>query len=143
MSIDVVFRLHLFVCFSKIKNLTPLSPPLSRSFPLWRNAETGDQLKVTPKKGKAVLFYSLLPDGNYDDLSIHASLPVTKGEKWLANLWVSFCFVFSLSLLYLIWLGTQLTEPFLRYCSLFYMLCDGLKQIWDPVIAHAMPQNDI
>jgi len=58
------------------------------SFPRWVNAQTSDQLKVTPKKGQAVLFYSFLPDGNLDDLSQHAALPVRKGEKWLTNLWV-------------------------------------------------------
>ena len=53
------------------------------SFPRWRNAETFKPLKVTPdSRGKAVLFYSQLPDGNLDDFSQHAALPVYKGEKW-------------------------------------------------------------
>mmetsp|Transcript_106 Transcript_106/g.163 ORF Transcript_106/g.163 Transcript_106/m.163 type:complete len:510 (+) Transcript_106:18-1547(+) len=58
------------------------------SFPRWLNAETRQQLKVTPEKGKAVLFYSLLPDGNPDERSQHAALPVKKGEKYMTNLWV-------------------------------------------------------
>lgn len=58
------------------------------SFPLWLNAETRDELRVKPEKGKAVLFYSLLPDGNYDDRSLHSARPVTKNEKWLTNLWM-------------------------------------------------------
>lgn len=59
------------------------------SFPRWRNAETFKELKVVPnKRGKAVLFYSQLPDGNLDDFSQHAALPVYEGEKWLINLWV-------------------------------------------------------
>jgi len=58
------------------------------SFPRWVNAETSNELKVKPAKGKAVLFYGFLPDGNLDDLSQHAALPVIKGEKWLTNLWV-------------------------------------------------------
>lgn len=58
------------------------------SFPRWVNAETSDELKCAPEVGKAVLFYSLLPDGNADDLSQHAALPVIEGEKWLMNLWV-------------------------------------------------------
>jgi len=58
------------------------------SFPRWINGHTYKELKVTPKIGKAVLFYSMLPDGNQDDLSQHAAMPVTKGEKWLTNLWV-------------------------------------------------------
>ncbi|KAL9189532.1 hypothetical protein ACHAXT_009207 [Thalassiosira profunda] len=57
-------------------------------FPRWVNAEGREGLKVEPTVGKAVLFYSQLPDGNLDDLSHHAALPVTKGEKWLMNLWV-------------------------------------------------------
>lgn len=39
-------------------------------------------------QGGAVLFYNLLPDGNADVKSLHAALPVVKGEKWLANFWV-------------------------------------------------------
>jgi prolyl 4-hydroxylase len=58
------------------------------SFPRWVNAETAKGLTVKPEKGKAVLFYSFLPDGNLDDLSQHAALPVLKGEKWLTNLWI-------------------------------------------------------
>jgi len=58
------------------------------SFPRYMNADTSSGLKVEPKRGKAVLFYSYLPDGNLDDLSQHAAEPVTKGEKWLTNLWV-------------------------------------------------------
>lgn len=57
-------------------------------FPRWVNAETRQGLNVEPKVGKAVLFYSQLPDGNMDDWSHHAALPVRKGEKWLMNLWV-------------------------------------------------------
>ena len=44
--------------------------------------------KIHPGKGNAVLFYNLLPDGNGDDLALHAALPVKRGEKWLANFWV-------------------------------------------------------
>ena len=51
------------------------------SFPLWLNAGTSDALKVKPERGKAVLFYNLLPDGNYDERSMHAAMPVLKGEK--------------------------------------------------------------
>ena len=35
-----------------------------------------------------VLFYNLLPDGNVDERSLHAALPVLEGEKWIANFWV-------------------------------------------------------
>ena len=31
--------------------------------------------------------FSMLPDGNMDDLSQHEAEPVTEGEKWLINLW--------------------------------------------------------
>jgi prolyl 4-hydroxylase len=57
-------------------------------FPRWVNGETRQGLKVTPKKGKAVLFYSQLPDGNMDDLSHHSANPIKQGEKYLINLWV-------------------------------------------------------
>jgi 2OG-Fe(II) oxygenase superfamily len=51
------------------------------NFPRWANGHTFRDLRVTPKSGKAVLFYSQLPDGNLDDFSQHAALPVTDGEK--------------------------------------------------------------
>lgn len=51
-------------------------------------AAGGKGLKVHAGKGSALLFYNLLEDGNGDDLSLHAALPVLKGEKWLANFWV-------------------------------------------------------
>lgn len=57
-------------------------------FPRWVNAETRKGLEVQPEIGKAVLFYSQLGDGNMDDWSHHAALPVKVGEKWLMNLWV-------------------------------------------------------
>lgn len=58
------------------------------SFPRWANAETFEELKVVPEVGKAILFYSQLPDGNMDDLSQHEAKKVRLGEKWLVNLWV-------------------------------------------------------
>jgi prolyl 4-hydroxylase len=57
-------------------------------FPRATNPTNHDGLSISPRKGMAVLFYNLLPDGNMDDLSQHASKPVLEGEKWLANLWV-------------------------------------------------------
>lgn len=51
-----------------------------------RTGQAGTGFKVHPGKGNAVLFYSLLEDGNGDELSLHAALPVAIGEKWLGNL---------------------------------------------------------
>jgi len=51
-------------------------------------AKDGQGMKVHPGKGSSVMFYSILPDGNADDKSLHAALPVKKGVKWLANFWV-------------------------------------------------------
>lgn len=59
------------------------------TFPRWSNAETFHELAVKPEAGKAVLFYSQLPDGNLDDLSQHAAKPVLRTEKWMINLWFS------------------------------------------------------
>mmetsp|Transcript_43061 Transcript_43061/g.58802 ORF Transcript_43061/g.58802 Transcript_43061/m.58802 type:complete len:187 (+) Transcript_43061:904-1464(+) len=55
------------------------------SFP---KANNGRGLRVKPPRGSAVLFYSMRPDGNGDDLSLHAGEPVRKGEKWVTNLWI-------------------------------------------------------
>lgn len=53
------------------------------TFPRWQNAHSFRKLEVTPVVGKAVLFYSQLPDGNLDDFSQHAAEPVRSGEKWV------------------------------------------------------------
>lgn len=45
-------------------------------------------LKQKPETGTAVLFYSMLPDGNMDERSLHAALPVIRGEKYVCNMWV-------------------------------------------------------
>jgi prolyl 4-hydroxylase len=54
---------------------------------LFPNAQAG-ALAVRPVKGTAALFYNLLPDGNGDISSLHQALPIKKGEKWLANMYV-------------------------------------------------------
>lgn len=58
------------------------------SFPRWRNGETSEAAKVKPEKGKALIFFMQNPDGNLDDLTHHAGLPVVEGEKWFSNLWI-------------------------------------------------------
>lgn len=45
------------------------------------------------RKGSAILFYSMWSDGNLDDWSRHGGLTVTKGEKWIANVWLHDPFV--------------------------------------------------
>eukprot|EP01043_Picozoa_sp_COSAG02_P004751 COSAG02_NODE_126_length_34895_cov_10.960886_3_plen_430_part_00 len=42
-------------------------------------------MKVVPTPGKAVLFYSLRPDGAIDPFSLHGSCPVEDGFKWAVN----------------------------------------------------------
>jgi len=45
-------------------------------------------LRVEPRPGRAVVFDNLHPDGTPDPDSLHAGLPVERGEKWLATLWL-------------------------------------------------------
>eukprot|EP01094_Clydonella_sp_ATCC50884_P014920 TRINITY_DN25490_c0_g1_i1.p1 TRINITY_DN25490_c0_g1~~TRINITY_DN25490_c0_g1_i1.p1 ORF type:complete len:280 (+),score=94.71 TRINITY_DN25490_c0_g1_i1:33-842(+) len=52
-------------------------------FPLHENA-----LRVQPKKGDAVLFYSTKPDGSMDNASLHGSAPVRKGVKYALTKWI-------------------------------------------------------
>jgi len=114
------------------------------SFPLAQTGKTTDGVpgkttdgeaiplfKIHPGKGSAVLFYNLLPDGNGDVRSLHAALPVLKGEKWLANLWVRiqtfYCANYFLccALLSVIHINEQNSpkklyfKPFFEYFSIF------------------------
>ncbi|EEF34884.1 probable prolyl 4-hydroxylase 9 [Ricinus communis] len=45
-------------------------------------------LKVKPRQGDGILFYSLLPNGTIDQTSLHGSCPVIEGEKWVATKWI-------------------------------------------------------
>lgn len=45
-------------------------------------------ITVAPSPGRAVVFDNLLADGKPDPDSLHAGLPVQRGEKWLATLWL-------------------------------------------------------
>lgn len=43
---------------------------------------------VKPRKGDALLFFSLVPSATPDPLSLHAGCPVIEGEKWSATKWI-------------------------------------------------------
>ncbi|KAF3326337.1 putative prolyl 4-hydroxylase 7 [Carex littledalei] len=43
---------------------------------------------VKPRKGDALLFFSLHPDATTDENSLHGSCPAIKGEKWSATKWI-------------------------------------------------------
>ena len=47
-------------------------------------------VKVTPKTGKVAMFYDTDHQGVEIAESLHAGLPVTSGEKWIATLWIKF-----------------------------------------------------
>jgi len=43
---------------------------------------------VKPKRGDALLFFSLNSDQTMDDASLHAGCPVIEGVKWTATKWI-------------------------------------------------------
>ncbi|XVF17559.1 hypothetical protein REPUB_Repub10bG0133800 [Reevesia pubescens] len=45
-------------------------------------------LKVKPRLGDGILFYSLFPNNSIDPTSAHGSCPVIKGAKWVATKWI-------------------------------------------------------
>lgn len=45
-------------------------------------------VRVSPQAGRAVVFDNLHANGQPDPDSLHAGLPVVRGEKWLATLWL-------------------------------------------------------
>lgn len=45
-------------------------------------------LAVKPRKGDALLFHSLHPDGTTDTHSLHGGCPVLRGNKWSATKWI-------------------------------------------------------
>merc|ERR1712013_16698 len=62
--------------------------PNPRSYKLKQISDCGDGLKVQPRKGAVILFYSMKPDGSVDPLSLHGACPVGEDNvKWGANIW--------------------------------------------------------
>jgi len=47
-------------------------------------AKCRTRLRVQPKAGRAVLFYSQYPDGRHDKLALHGACPVVHGTKWVS-----------------------------------------------------------
>lgn len=45
-------------------------------------------VSIVPKKGSAVYFHYGNSKGQVDRFSLHTSVPVTKGEKWVATKWI-------------------------------------------------------
>ncbi|XP_021905016.1 probable prolyl 4-hydroxylase 4 isoform X1 [Carica papaya] len=45
-------------------------------------------IAVKPRRGDALLFFSLLPNATPDTSSLHAGCPVIEGEKWSATKWI-------------------------------------------------------
>ena len=41
-----------------------------------------------PRKGDALLFWSMHPNGTMDKHSLHGGCPVKKGEKWVMTKWI-------------------------------------------------------
>ena len=39
------------------------------------------------RRGSALFFWNVEPDGTRDQRTLHAGLPVTRGEKWLLSQW--------------------------------------------------------
>lgn len=62
----------------------------SSSVPFWNElsecAKTG--LSVKPKRGDALLFWSMKPDATPDPSSLHGGCPVISGNKWSATKWM-------------------------------------------------------
>ncbi|QDZ24182.1 prolyl 4-hydroxylase [Chloropicon primus] len=54
----------------------------------WHKAEAPPGLRIYPKQGRAVLFWSRLTTGNEDMASIHAAEAVLEGEKWIMTRWM-------------------------------------------------------
>ncbi len=52
-------------------SVPPLPPPLCAAV-----------AAAKPKKGDAMVFFSLKPDSSMDDASLHTGCPVIKGVKW-------------------------------------------------------------
>ena len=53
----------------------------------WRNCDDGS-FKYKPRKGDAVLFWGVFPDGEIDPHSLHGGCPVKNGTKFAMTKWL-------------------------------------------------------
>lgn len=44
-------------------------------------------VQYKPRKGDALLFWDVMPDGHLDRHALHGGCPVVTGEKWVATKW--------------------------------------------------------
>ncbi|KAL6747374.1 hypothetical protein V8C86DRAFT_1333504 [Haematococcus lacustris] len=54
----------------------------------WRTCSDGMGIKVKPRQGDAVLFWSATPSLELDPRALHGACPVIKGEKWSMARWL-------------------------------------------------------
>ncbi len=47
-------------------------------------------MTVTPKKGRAVLWWNRAQNGTVDWRSRHVGCPLMQGEKWAATRWIHY-----------------------------------------------------
>ncbi|CAL5227680.1 g10688 [Coccomyxa viridis] len=52
----------------------------------YKSCEGGYRYK--PRRGDALMFYSMHPNGTFDKHALHGGCPVIKGEKWVATKWI-------------------------------------------------------
>ncbi|KXZ47226.1 hypothetical protein GPECTOR_37g232 [Gonium pectorale] len=64
-----------------------LTPQLAANMGPFSECARG-HVAFRPKKGDALLFWSLKPDGTHDPMSLHTGCPVVRGVKWTATSWV-------------------------------------------------------
>ncbi|MED6193800.1 hypothetical protein PIB30_022851 [Stylosanthes scabra] len=60
------------------------------SVPWWNElSDCGKKgLSIKPKRGDALLFWSMKPDATLDPSSLHGGCPVIKGNKWSSTKWM-------------------------------------------------------
>jgi prolyl 4-hydroxylase len=46
-------------------------------------------LRWKPRRGRALFFWNVEPDGAVDRRALHAGRPVTRGEKWMLSQWIA------------------------------------------------------
>ncbi|SPR01584.1 unnamed protein product (mitochondrion) [Plasmodiophora brassicae] len=79
----------VFIYLSDVEEGGETAFPLAKGFEYEGSVDEACTygFRVRPKLGSAIIFYSMLPDGNLDELSLHSGCPVVSGEKYAANAW--------------------------------------------------------
>ncbi|KAL9276710.1 hypothetical protein ACSQ67_025723 [Phaseolus vulgaris] len=83
-------RIATVLMYLRGETVFPAAKGNFSSVPWWNElSDCGKKgLSIKPRRGDALLFWSMKPDATLDSSSLHGGCPVIKGNKWSSTKWL-------------------------------------------------------